>query len=264
MKQPHIDNRRSTAEPEPLPVDPIEFDMFEHGERYRRSYGSRCRPNDIQHILFVLDTSTSIGRRNFDRVTAALSKLVVLFCKPIKVAVMTFDHEFYVEFCFDCFDNTCAGRVAAGDAVRSIPYYRPGSSGVRFTHTGGATQCICDYVLTSSCGIYSSANCIDVVYITDGRSNDPRLNVCKVVKCLHNQRRVNTYAIGIARADPVELQCIIDDDINQNVFHLFNFDSFDDFEDTIDTLIEVLQQGGTDYVCVDPQTPLGTESCIFV
>ena len=201
--------------------------------------------------------------------TAALGLLVPLFCKPIKIAVMTFDHKFYVEFCFDCFDNTCGGRVAAGNAISSIPYNRPGNTGIRYTHTGGATQCICDFVLKPTCGLHRRASCIDVVYITDGRSNDPNRDVCKVVKCLHNRRGVNTYAIGIGRAYQPELECIIDDDINQGAFHLFNFDSFTEFEEILYQIIYILTQGvtnpaGDPYVCIDPQQAVGTESCFYV
>ena len=93
--------------------------------------------------------------------------------------------------------------------------------------------------------------------------------MCTVVKCLHNQRRVNTYAIGIGRADLEELQCIIDDDINQGDFHLFNFDSFDDFENVLNDIFVILSMGlgdesGDPFVCVDPQDILGTDGCFFV
>ena len=75
MKRPHINRRRSTAEPEPLPVDPTPFNFLEHGTRYRRQ-DTDCKPDGIQHILFVLDTSGSIGQANFNKVKEALSLLV--------------------------------------------------------------------------------------------------------------------------------------------------------------------------------------------
>lgn len=117
-RRPRIKQRRSTVEAEPLPIDPIPFNITEHGARYRRQ--SHCSPNSIQHILFVLDTSGSISVSEFNRVTAVLSDLVLFFCKPIKVAVMTFDHEYFVEFCFNCFDNTCGGRVETREAIQNI------------------------------------------------------------------------------------------------------------------------------------------------
>ena len=72
MKRPHINSRHSTAEPEPLPVDPTPFNAMQHGARYRRQ-DNTCHPNGIQHILFVLDTSGSVREHNFYKVTTALT-----------------------------------------------------------------------------------------------------------------------------------------------------------------------------------------------
>ena len=48
----------------------------------------------------------------------------------------------------------------------------------------------------------TSPLCLDVVFITDGKRNDPSLDVCKEVRCLHTatascQLGVNVHAIGI-------------------------------------------------------------------
>ena len=260
MKRPHTYRRHSAAEPEPLHINPIPFNVFEHGARYRRQ-NTNCHPDGTQHILFILDTSGSIGRNEFNRVTAALSTLMTLFCKPIKVAVMTFNHEYYVEFCFNCFDNTCSGRLDAGTAIRSINY-RGG-----WTHTGGAAKCVCDFMLTQACGVDPAANCIDVVFITDGQSNDPNRNVCDDIRCLHNRFGVNTYAIGITNnVDQDELECIVDNAVGPGQFHLFNFNSFNEFQTTLNEILVVLttpNPNGNAYTCIDPQTAAGTDSsCI--
>ena len=255
--------RRSAApEPQPLAVDPTPFNIAEHGARYRRQ--SSCQPDGMQHILFVLDTSGSIPEATFNSVTSVLSDLVVFFCNPIKVAVMTFDHEYYVEFCFNCYDNTCGGRVAAREAMANIDYDF-NRSGTRYTHTGGATQCVCDFMLTQTCGLDPTANCIDVVYITDGRSNDPNRNVCEDIRCLHNRFGVTTYAIGIANALQSELECISDADPGE--YHLFNFDTFDDFFAAFQEIVNVLLSGsvnsnGDPYTCIGTQGA-GTEACTF-
>ena len=263
-KRPHINIRRSANDAAPLSVDPIPFNITEHGARYRRQ--TTCPPTSTQHILFVLDTSGSVGEREFRRVTNVLSELVLFFCKPIKVAVMTFDHEYFIEFCFNCFDNSCNGRVDARDAIRDIDYDF-NREGTRYTHTGGAARCVCDFMLSSSCGVTPTTDCIDVVFITDGRSNDPSRDVCQEVRCLHNRYGVNTYAIGIANAHEPELMCITDDDINPDQFHLFNFLSFDDFEQTFMEIVNILLMGninplGDPYVCIDPQAGPGIQGCV--
>ena len=255
-------SRSAHPEPEPLAVDPTPFNIAEHGARYRRQ--ATCLPNGMQHILFVLDTSGSIKEATFNRVTAALSELIPLFCNPIKVAVMTFDHEYFVEFCFNCYDNTCGGRVAAGEAMASVDYDF-NRSGTRYTHTGGATRCVCDFMLTPTCGLDPAANCIDVVYITDGRSNDPNRDVCQDIQCLHSRFGVTTYAIGIGNISTPELECISDADPGE--YHLFNFDTFDEFFTTFEELVDILLSGdvsptGDPYVCIGTQG-VGTRPCII-
>ena len=109
--------KTSFPEPEPLKEKPIPFDMNLHGHRYRRT--SHC---DHQYVLFLLDTSGSIGETDFCRMNCLLSDLVQWFCHPISVAAMTFSHTFHKEFCFDSFDNTCAGRNGAKSAIRNLAY----------------------------------------------------------------------------------------------------------------------------------------------
>ena len=197
--------------------------MLEHGGRYRRM--SAC---EYQHILFVLETSGSIGADDFNRVTSLLGKLPPFFCKPFKISVMTFDHEYFVEFCFDEFENMELGRVRAGEAISSIPYIREGQGDeTRWTHTAGAARCACDYMLTPTCGLHVATDCIAVVFITDGRANDPTPDVCNDIRCLHRRRGVNTYAIGIG---DLKLDCMIENNLSLEENNLFNFPTFDEFE----------------------------------
>ena len=132
----HVNKHASIAELEPEPDNPIPFDMLKHAHRYKREdYDRKC--SIAQYVLFVLDTSASIEISEFDNMTTALSCLVPHFCNPINIAVMTFDDHYFMEFCFNCFDNTCEGRKKAADAVGAINHRYKG-----FTHTGGAVRCV--------------------------------------------------------------------------------------------------------------------------
>ena len=225
---------------------------MEHGGRYRRQ--TNC---EYQHILFVLDTSGSIGQEDFDRVTSLLGQLTTLFCKKLKIAVMTFDHEYFVEFCFDEYDNTDLGRKNAGTAISSIPYIRPGpGSGTRYTHTAGAAQCVCEYMLTPTCDFDDpAADCINVIFITDGQANDPTLNVCTEIDCLHNRRGVDTFAIGIGNRNELKLECMRENDLRLDEYHLFNFETFDELEKQFKLIIRRLSNvTNTDYMCPDTAT----------
>jgi hypothetical protein len=260
--QPFVDDwhPRATVDPELLPFKPTPFNITEHGPRYRRQ--SQCSPTSSQYVLFVLDTSSNTGREDFNRLTAVLGDLVLFFCSPIKVAVMTFDQEYFVEFCFDCFDSTCSGRQMTGDAITNIDYGY-GRSGIRWRHTAGAARCVCDFMLTPSCGVPVGAECIDVVFITVGRSNDPNINVCNTIGCLHDRYGVTTHAIGVGNAFDPELECISNAD--PNTFNIFNFNSFDEFVQTFEDIINRLIYGGVSpsgnpYVCIGTRG-LGTDGC---
>ena len=226
---------------------------MEHGSRYKRQ--SSC-VNGTQHILFVLDTSGSIGQANFERVTRTLGNLTTLFCKDIKIAVMTFDHEYYVEFCFDKHAaNTHIGRVEAGNEIKSIPYVRPGQGpGTRWTHTAGAAQCACEYMLnpTRNCMNDLDPECVSVVFVTDGQANDPTRDVCTEIRCLHRRRGVNTFAIGIGNQDELQLECMRENNLELDEYHLFNFDTFPELEEQLELIIRRLTDPtNTDYTCVD-------------
>ena len=192
-----------------------------------------CKDSNVKRsVLFVLDTSGSIERQTFQRMTAALSSLTPFFCKPVQFALMTFSDRRWLEFCFNCFENTLAGRVAAGEAIANATY-RGG-----LTHSGEATRCVCNELINiQKCGLFQSS-CIDVVFITDGYSNGP-LDVCEEVKCLHNNphRVINTYAIGINNYRDSEIKCIANYSSNKTVF---GFESFDEFQEYVNNVTTAL------------------------
>ena len=228
------EEKRSTPEPKPLDKDPVPFDIHKHGHRYRRT--TQC---EVQHVLFLLDTSGSIGRRDFRRLTQTLGNLVPLFCKSIEIAAMTFSDTHFLEFCFDHFDNNCPGRWAAKRAIQDIPY-RGG-----MTHTAEALQCAFDHILTPDCGLDTDAECISVVFFTDGRSNGPG-NVCEVVQELKQTRKFESFSIGIGSTNPNELRCIASDADSTN---LFQFPSFNNFVRELNVIERVFDNTG--YSCVN-------------
>lgn len=242
---PNTEERRSVPEPKPLEKDPIPFDIHKHSHRYRRT--TQC---EVQHVLFLLDTSGSIGNHDFRRLTQTLGNLVPLFCKSIEIAAMTFSDTHFLEFCFDHFDNNCPGRRAAKRAIKAIPY-RGG-----MTHTAEALQCAFDHILTSDCGLEVDAECISVVFFTDGRSNGPG-NVCQVIQQLKQRRKFETYSIGIGNTNPNELRCIAGDpDTDDTDSNLFHFPSFNKFVRDLNVIERVFDNTG--YSCVN--VPSGKES----
>ena len=155
--------------------------------------------------------------------TTAVSSLVPLFCFPTQFALMTFSSLLRLEFCFNCFNNTLNGRRAARQAIINTRY-RHGP----WTRTGEAVRCVCSELLDRyKCGL-DPFSCIDVVFITDGHSNNA-LDVCREVQCLHNHpsRIINTYAIGINNYNETEIRCLSSYSNSEQV--VFGFESFNEF-----------------------------------
>ena len=247
MKAPRVKEQHLSPEPTPLPVDPIPFDIMKHSTRYRRqNSGVNCYPDGTRHVLFLLDTSGSIGPDDFNIMTSTLSNLVHYFCRRMRVAAMTFSDEHFIEFCFNCFENDCRGRDNARDAMKEIQY-RGG-----WTHTGQATQCACDVMLSRSCGFPNiidyelgtlDAICLDVIYVTDGQSNGPQ-NVCQKVQCLYDLRNqgveLNVYAFGVDNYNVDELNCITRPRHAEPILNpIFKLDSFEDFANVTNEIAEV-------------------------
>ena len=136
----------------------VQCSLEEHGHRFRRQISpENCDSNDVQHVLFVFDSSGSIGDIHYVRMKNAVAKRTCLFCRKVKFGLMTFSTELNLEFCF-----------------KAAQYHD------EFTHTCEAARCICQDLLTTICGISSNPSCTDVVFITDGQSNG-RLNVCNEI-----------------------------------------------------------------------------------
>ena len=215
----------------------------------------KCTPNKTRYILFMLDTSASISTDEFEKMTHQLSRLAFYLCGAIKVAVMTFNHEYSVEFCFDCFESSCEGRRGIRDAMRNTTH-RGG-----YTYTAGAAQCACNFMLSTGCGFVEQDACIDVVIITDGQSNDPYLDVCNEITCMQNKTlfpdaQVNVFVFGISNdINMKELECLSSLSITPREEHIFNFDDFDTFELILDLSLKTLTY--TDVTCIDPPVVAG-------
>ena len=205
---------------------------------------------DIQTILLILDTSGSIATSDFERMKRAMSNLIPHFCSKIQVAAITFSSTINLEFCFNCFDNTQVGRTDIQNAILAIPYRGGG------TRTGAATRCAIHDILTSECGLHPGTNCVDVIYITDGRSGGQH-DVCNEVRCLHNapslSDKINVYAIGIGNVNPTEIDCIAGDN-DDTIFSQRNFNTF---EALIASTTTRLVSNMPKYSCFDTRGKLG-------
>ena len=204
-------------------------------------------------MVFVLDTSGSIGPANFQKMTNAISNFVPLLCDNIKIAIISYSDDIHVEFCFNCYNlcndtDNCWDRWKARNTIRGIQY-RGG-----LTHTGVASRCVYDYILdpSSGCGADVSSNCLDIIYVTDGHSNGPLRHpqTCEEATCLRNHPtwcgKVNTYAIAIGSGvNRNEINCITQNDEDS----VFNVDDFEQFNNLIRKTTDKLFMSGES--CID-------------
>ena len=154
----------------------------------------------------MLDTSGSIPDSDFEAMNDALSCLIPLFCNPIKVTVMTFGHDFYIEFGFDCYDgNTCQDRKDTAAAIGAITHHKG------WTYTGGAVQCVDELLTNQQIAVLMKIHVALMLYslLHDGRSNGP-LNACREINQsrLLSDRRVKIHSIGIGNVNENEINCL--------------------------------------------------------
>ena len=193
-------------------VTPKEFDLDEYIsyiQRHHRLRRQSSTHSGERYILYIVDTSGSIGYTGYDEVVKLLAELIPLFCGNIKVAVMSYSTEIHHEICFNCNQSDRHQLKLAVEAIRHHS---------AMTHSGEAIQCACDYMLSSQCGFPTiTSPPVDVIFLTDGRSNGPK-KVCDATKCL-NRFDSSVFAIGIgATIDYDELYCIVG--ANRNNDHI--------------------------------------------
>ena len=134
-----------------------------------------------------------------------------------------------------------------------------------FVHTGpqepgGPTLVVLLNVyvtICSPCGLSIDAGCIDVIFLTDGRSNDPRYDICQEVGCLHRRRGVDTFAIGVGNYNTLRMDCYAENDLALDEYHLFNFPNFTALEDQFELIIRKLinfDPVNPSYLCVNTAT----------
>ena len=195
--------------------------------------------NVDRYVLFVLDTSGSIGPGNFEKILNVVSDIIPLFCGNISFAIMTFGDIMKQEICFNCAINVYEIK----DVIKRIRY-RNGPH----TRTGKAAQCACEHMLKPRCGYNDLRNTkfTDVIFITDGQSNG-HINVRTATDCFNKIHNDNTgmdlyvFAIGIGNVVPDELNDIVGERGNEaNKFYLASFKDFEDLRNN--TLTKVANQ----------------------
>uniref|UniRef100_A0A8C5R881 Collagen alpha-1(XII) chain n=1 Tax=Leptobrachium leishanense TaxID=445787 RepID=A0A8C5R881_9ANUR len=177
-------------------------------------------------IVFLIDSSWSIGDDNFNKVRQFIFNTVGAFdvINPagIQVSFVQFSDEAQTEFKL----NTYADKSQALGALATIRY-KGGN-----TKTGKALKFVRDKVLTVENGMRRSVPKVLVV-VTDGRSQD---DVKKSAMDIQ-QSGFSVFVIGVADVDYNELRNIGSKPSDRHVFIVDDFDAFEKIEDNLITFV---------------------------
>ncbi len=194
-------------------------------------------------ILIVLDTSSSIGHKNFKRMTKAIAELTQHFCGKVQLAVAKFNQHAFLDRCFNC---PAKSRFDLARFIRDeVAFEDTGSSGKNVDNA----VCINRKVFSSGCDNSTRlADCVDIIYVTDGGISN---SSCGQVKTwLSSQSDIcsksKVFAIGIGNEiTDEELQCIASS-ATGNMQTAFKFDNFIDFQKYISKSVQLLYKNNKD------------------
>ncbi|KAI8478025.1 Cartilage matrix protein, partial [Branchiostoma belcheri] len=148
--------------------------------------GSTAFPcNNPVDIVFVVDGSGSVGRRNFEKVKGGIKKIVGDFSIALlttRVGVVQYSHVVRQEFALDTFGNL--QDLESG--IQGIPYMGGG------TRTGAAIEYAIQNSFTSANGARPDVGHV-IVVVTDGRSYDDVSQAAQKTK----QAGIVVFAVGI-------------------------------------------------------------------
>ena len=190
-----------------------------------------CTIDVVKDIVFVIDTTNSIGTFRFQMVREFVDNLTInlkLHSPESSVAVILFDNFARIQFTLGVHTSLTTLSPAINPG---LPYFR----GLG-TDTARALRLLLSSAQNGLLGIRNDSSNIAIV-ITDGRSNN-QFSTRSAAAALHAANIFDVYAIGYGSADINELNTIASDP---------NFVYFTDFFDRFD--IQQLQMNVSNQLC---------------
>jgi len=153
----------------------------------------------VQDIVFVIDTSGSIGSSRFQLIrefTASITTELIRNSPRSAVGVILFGSSAYIRFNLQT--HTSLNTLLS--AINLLPY----SGGL--TDTAGALRLLLSSARSGALGLRSDSSPVAIV-ITDGRSNSQSATL-SAAAALHASNIFDVFAVGVDGADVTELQAI--------------------------------------------------------
>ncbi|XP_066206901.1 collagen alpha-4(VI) chain-like [Saccopteryx leptura] len=177
-----------------------------------------CREAVLADIIFLVDSSTSIGPQNFQKVKNFLHTVVLgldIRSDQVRVGLAQYNDNTHPAFQL----NQYQLKSVVLEHIQNLPY-RPGG-----TNTGTALEFIRTNYLTEAAGSRARDGVPQIVIlVTDGESNDEVQQAADRLK----GDGVVVYVVGINVQDVQELQKIASEPFEKFLFNTENFNSLQD------------------------------------
>uniref|UniRef100_A0A8C3YQQ3 VWFA domain-containing protein n=1 Tax=Catagonus wagneri TaxID=51154 RepID=A0A8C3YQQ3_9CETA len=189
--------------------------------RFTKRYS--CREAVLADIVFLVDSSTSIGPQNFQKVKNFLHSVVLgldISSDQVRVGLAQYNDDIYPAFRL----NQYPLKSVVLEQIRNLPYRTGG------TNTGSALEFIRTSYLTEAAGSRAKDGVPQIVIlVTDGESNDEVQEAADKLK----EDGAVVYVVGVNVQDVQELQTIASEPLEKFLFNTENFNILQDFSGSI-------------------------------
>ncbi|XP_021530048.2 collagen alpha-4(VI) chain-like isoform X4 [Aotus nancymaae] len=197
--------------------------LLEAGFGFIKSQRIACREGAVADVVFLVDSSTSIGPQNFQKVKNFLYSVVLgldISSDRVRVGLAQYNDNIYPAFQL----NQHPLKSMVLEQIQNLPYRTGG------TNTGNALEFIRTNYLTEGSGSRAKDRVPQIVIlVTDGESNDEVQEVADRLK----EGGVVVYVVGINVQDVQELQKIASEPFEKFLFNIENFNILQDFSGSI-------------------------------
>ena len=193
----------------------------------------RTLPSATRNVIFVVDSSASIGSSNYQRILNVLSDFATLLCGEVAVGMVTYATVIDLQFCPTCLRSHYPSvyRRSVGVKIKLARYHN-GS-----TKTGETVKCLSEKLLPSpDCVIRTQP--IQLVFLVDGPS-DGCIKVSDAMADLVKRfPTIETYAIGMGHIDSSGLRELLSPSFDpMNIFNVNNISQLEQLLQMIKNLI---------------------------
>ena len=187
--------------------------------------GSSCSSNLVQDVVFVIDTSGSIGSARFQLIrefTANITAELLRDSPSSAVGVILFDSFARIQFTL----QTYTSPSSLLSAINNLPY-NDGSS----TDTDEALTLLLSAAQNGLLGLRNDSSKVAII-ITDGQSSD-RSATLSAAASLHASNIFDVFAVGVGGAYMPELEGIASSPEFVFFTNLFTSDGIQQLQDRI-------------------------------